>query len=46
MDDFFDVFTYFVRSAVPYAIVWRLGLYIVGTLVDWITGGRRGRVEL
>lgn len=33
-----DTFALVVQAGVPYAIVWRIGTYIVNTLLDWVTG--------
>lgn len=33
-----DLFAEVVKYGVPYAITWRVGLWIVNTLLDWVTG--------
>lgn len=33
-----DTFGIIVSAGVGYAIVWRIGIYIVNTLLDWVTG--------
>lgn len=33
------VFADIVKVAAPYAITWRVGIYIVNTLLEWVTGG-------
>lgn len=37
--DALDVFGEIVKAGVPYALVWRIGIYIVNTLIEWVTGG-------
>ena len=39
MDSFVNLFAKVVESGVGYVITWRVGIYIVNTLVEWITGG-------
>lgn len=46
MDDFVMSFVELTKYAVPYCIVWRIGIYIVTTLLDCITGGKRGNGKL
>lgn len=33
-----DTFALVVEAGIPYAITWRIGIYIVNTLLDWVTG--------
>lgn len=40
IDDAMDTFLLVVQAGVPYAITWRIGMYIVNTLIRWVTGGR------
>lgn len=35
-----DTFALVVQSGIPYAITWRIGTYIVNTLLNWVTGGK------
>lgn len=39
ISDALNLFTDLVRAGVPYALTWRIGIYIVNTLIDWVTGG-------
>lgn len=39
IDNAFETFILVVQAAVPYALVWRIGIWIVNTLIDWVTGG-------
>lgn len=39
MSDVIAVFGKVVEAAVPYALTWRIGIYIVNTLIEWVTGG-------
>lgn len=39
IDDALALFGDIVRAGVPYALTWRIGIYIVNTLIDWVTGG-------
>lgn len=39
IDDALALFASIVSQAVPYAITWRIGIYIVNTLLEWVTGG-------
>lgn len=38
MNEAIQVFLDVVEAAVPYALTWRIGTYIVNTLLDWVTG--------
>lgn len=38
IDNVIDTFALVVQYGVPYALTWRIGIYIVNTLLDWITG--------
>lgn len=40
LDSFIQTFTSLVVHIAPYAIVWRIGEYIVSVLLDAICGGR------
>lgn len=33
-----DIFYQVVVAGVPYVITWRIGIYVVNTLVNWVTG--------
>jgi hypothetical protein len=33
-----ELFTELVKAAAPYAITWRVGMWVVNTLLDWVTG--------
>lgn len=33
-----ELFEQVVRAGIPYAITWRVGTWIVNTLLDWVTG--------
>lgn len=33
-----ELFTMVVVAGIPYAITWRVGMWIVNTLLDWVTG--------
>lgn len=48
MDDFVSAFVNLVQWLTPYALVWRIGLYIVSVLLDCICGGRgrSGKVDI
>lgn len=39
-DTFLSTFELVVSAGVPYAISWRIGIYIVNLLLDWVTGRR------
>lgn len=39
IEDTLAIFAEVVSAAVPYALTWRIGVYIVNTLIEWITGG-------
>lgn len=39
MDNVIDSFKLVVEYGAPYAITWRIGIYIVNTLIRWVTGG-------
>lgn len=39
LSDCIELFADIVRAGVPYAITWRIGIYIVNTLIEWVTGG-------
>lgn len=36
--DALKLFEEVVKQGIPYAITWRVGLWIVNTLLDWVTG--------
>lgn len=40
LQDCIETFSLVVQVGVPYAITWRIGIYIVNTLLDWVTGTR------
>lgn len=48
MDSFIDSFVSLVQFVTPYALVWRIGLYIVSVLLDCICGGRgrSGKIDI
>lgn len=33
-----ELFAEVVKEGMPYAITWRVGMWIVNTLLDWVTG--------
>lgn len=33
-----ELFAEVVSAGIPYAITWRVGTWIVNTLLDWVTG--------
>ena len=33
-----DLFNQVVVAGIPYAITWRVGMWVVNTLLDWVTG--------
>lgn len=33
-----ELFEMVVAAGVPYALTWRIGMWIVNTLLDWVTG--------
>lgn len=33
-----DLFEMVVVAGIPYALTWRVGMWIVNTLLDWVTG--------
>lgn len=33
-----ELFEQVVIAGIPYAITWRVGTWIVNTLLDWVTG--------
>lgn len=39
ISDVIELFADVVRAGIPYVITWRVGIYIVNTLVEWVTGG-------
>lgn len=39
INDCLILFADIVRAGIPYVITWRVGIYIVNTLVEWVTGG-------
>lgn len=39
LDDAISLFSEIVKAAIPYALTWRIGIYIVNTLLEWVTGG-------
>lgn len=38
VSDALALFAQLVEQAAPYALTWRIGIYIVNTLLDWVTG--------
>lgn len=36
--DAISLFAEVVKAGIPYALTWRIGLWIVNTLLDWVTG--------
>lgn len=39
ISDALALFGQIVEAGVPYALTWRIGIYIVNTLIEWVTGG-------
>lgn len=39
LNDAIALFAQIVEAGVPYALTWRIGIYIVNTLIEWVTGG-------
>lgn len=39
VSDVLAIFADLVAAGAPYALTWRIGIYIVNTLLDWVTGG-------
>lgn len=37
-DSSFELFVMVCEAAVPYALIWRIGVWMVNTLLDWVTG--------
>lgn len=33
-----ELFAKVVEYGIPYAITWRVGMWVVNTLLDWVTG--------
>lgn len=33
-----ELFAKIVEEGIPYALTWRVGIWIVNTLLDWVTG--------
>ena len=33
-----ELFAEVVKAGIPYAITWRVGMWVVNTLLDWVTG--------
>lgn len=33
-----NLFAMVVEHGIPYALTWRVGMWIVNTLLDWVTG--------
>lgn len=33
-----ELFGKIVEVGIPYAVTWRVGVWIVNTLLDWVTG--------
>lgn len=48
MDSFIDSFVSLVQFVTPYALVWRIGLYIVSVLLSCICGGGKqsGKIDI
>lgn len=38
VSDALALFADLVAQGAPYALTWRVGIYIVNTLLDWVTG--------
>lgn len=38
VSDALALFADLVAQGAPYALTWRIGIYIVNTLLDWVTG--------
>lgn len=34
----FELFEQVVAAGIPYAITWRVGMWVVNTILDWVTG--------
>lgn len=39
LNDAIALFAQIVEAGIPYVLTWRIGIYIVNTLVEWVTGG-------
>lgn len=39
IEDCIALFAEIVKAGAPYALTWRIGIYIVNTLIEWVTGG-------
>lgn len=39
ISDALALFADLVRESAPYALTWRIGIYVVNTMLDWVTGG-------
>lgn len=39
INDALGLFGQIVEAGIPYVITWRIGIYVVNTLVEWVTGG-------
>lgn len=39
VNDCLALFGQVVEAAVPFALTWRIGIYVVNTLIEWVTGG-------
>lgn len=39
IEDALALFGQVVQAGIPYAITWRIGIYVVNTLLEWVTGG-------
>ena len=46
IEDFVAAFVELVRYSVPFVIVWRIGIFIVNVLLDAMTGGHNGKIQL
>lgn len=33
-----ELFEKVVAAGIPYAVTWRVGIWLVNTLLDWVTG--------
>lgn len=34
----FELFAQVVAAGIPYAVTWRVGMWVVNTVLDWVTG--------
>lgn len=33
-----ELFGLVVAAGIPYAITWRVGMWVINTMLDWVTG--------